>query len=106
MALKRKDVLVRPNSLLTEAEVVVAVRTYINGEQTHSRNAKAGGGFKNHYFCDSFDARTSRIIRIFADECQSEFDMPADNGLIKYDLVTPGDSNSTGEASEDVYVIR
>jgi len=106
MALKRKDVLIRPNSLLTEAEVVVAVRGYINGEQNHSRNAKTGGGFKNFYFCDSFDARTSRIVRIYADACASKFSMPSDDGLIKYDLVTPGDANSTSEASEDVFVIR
>ena len=105
MALKRKDVLIRPNSTLNDADTISAVRGYINGLQNHSRNAKSGGGFNDDYFVDYFDARNSQLIRIYADACASKYNMPADNGLIKYIMIDPTNVPSGGGSSSQLFIV-
>lgn len=90
MALYKKEVVVRPNSTATYEQAISVTRNFVNGFQNAPENAKDGGGYIDFFFADLFDARDGNIFRVFSDACTTEYSMPNDNGLIKYDIVNNG----------------
>lgn len=87
MGLKKKDVIIRGSSTLSPSEAISAVHNYINGIQNNSQNKNGDGSFKDYYFADSFDARDKSLHRIFADACETKYNMIPVNGMIVYNLI-------------------
>jgi len=79
MALLRKDVLVRPNSTVTEAGALKWTRNWLNDFQNADDNKDENGKYINYFFADIFFAKNKKIIRMFSDECKEEYDMPTNN---------------------------
>jgi len=88
MALYRKDVLVRPNSTISEADAINWTRNWLNNFQNADENKDEDGKYKNYFFADIFFAKNKKIIRVFSDACKDAYNMQADeNGLIEFTLL-------------------
>lgn len=85
MALYKKEILIKPSSILTHDEAIQITRDYVNSFQNDPANT-VNGNFVDYFFGDVFDSRTGSIHRVFSDACTTFYELPNVNGLIKYPI--------------------
>ncbi len=88
MALRKKEVLVRPNSPKSFAEAIAWVRSWLNNFQEKDYNKDKNGNYINYYFADVFFAKNKSIYRVFSDACKDRYGLEAsDSGLIMFEII-------------------
>jgi hypothetical protein len=75
MALKKKEVLLRPTSPLTIEEAIAWTRNWVNSLQEADENKDEYGHYIDYFFADLFDGKTGDLYRIFSDACKTRYDM-------------------------------
>lgn len=105
MALKKKEVIIRPSSSATKEAALNSSLTWLNGQQNHSSN-KNGSGYIDHFFCDVFDSRTNDLYRIFSDACEVEYGLEKVNGMILFHIIksTPT-TTPTAPTVQSAYIL-
>ena len=79
MALLKKEIIIKPTSVMTLSQIKLAVKGIANGYQTAPTNKKTDGSFIDYFFADIYDARDGNVYRIFSDACETMY------GLVKVD---------------------
>ena len=95
MGLYKKEVLIRPKSTITQADAIVWTKDWLDTNfQEVDSNKNPDGTYKDFFFADIFDARTSEILRVYTDACKPEYDMD----VTEFEIVT-NDRLTTVEAT-------
>ncbi len=76
MGLYKKEVLIRPNSTITQEGAIDWTKNWLdNTFQEVDENKNDDGSYKDYFFADIFDSRTSEILRVYTDACKAKYDM-------------------------------
>ena len=101
MALKKKEVIIKPSSTATIEAALASSLTWLNGQKNHSSN-KNGSNFIDYFFCDIFDSRTKNLYRIFSDACETEYGLVKENGMILFHIINSTPTESANTSSNNV----
>lgn len=76
MGLYKKEILIRPNSTISKEDAVDWTRNWLDSNfQDVDANKNDDGTYKDYFFADVFDARTSEIVRVYTDACKPKYSM-------------------------------
>jgi len=81
MALYKKEVLVRPNSTISEVDALRWTQNWLNQFQNADENKDENGNYINYFFGDVFFAKNKKIWRVFSDACETQYNMQKDPNL-------------------------
>ena len=81
MALYKKEVLVRPNSTISETDALKWTQNWLNQFQDADENKDEDGNYINYFFGDVFFAKNKKIWRVFSDACETKYSMQKDPNL-------------------------
>jgi hypothetical protein len=80
--MEKKDILVRVNSPLSDAEVRTKSLEFINGIQANYNTGVSG--YKTYIYGEIFDARSKRVVKLFSDLAVAELFMQ-DQEIVQFD---------------------